>query len=51
MPHVTLLRRARQLSIEALPPVDLAWRWRRLTLLRSFTLQDGPRYEVVARSS
>ena len=51
VPHVTLLRRARRLSIEALPPIDLAWRWRRLTLLRSFTLQDGPRYEVVARSS
>lgn len=51
VPHVTLLRRARRLSIEALPPVELAWRWRRLTLLRSFTLEDGPRYEVLARSA
>ncbi|NAW34608.1 RNA 2',3'-cyclic phosphodiesterase [Halomonas alimentaria] len=51
VPHITLLRRARRLSIEALPPVDLTWRWRRLTLLRSFTLDDGPRYEVLARSA
>ncbi|MCE0732792.1 RNA 2',3'-cyclic phosphodiesterase [Halomonas sp. G15] len=51
VPHVTLLRRARQLSVEALAPVELTWRWRRLTLLRSFTLQDGPRYEVLARSA
>ncbi|MEQ5803808.1 RNA 2',3'-cyclic phosphodiesterase [Halomonas sp. H10-9-1] len=51
MPHVTLLRRSRHLSTEALPPVELAWRWRRLTLLRSFTLDDGPRYEVLARSA
>ncbi|MFP4138287.1 MAG: RNA 2',3'-cyclic phosphodiesterase [Halomonas sp.] len=51
VPHVTLLRRARRLSTEALPPVDLAWPWRRLTLLRSLTLADGPHYEVLARSA
>ncbi|MGM0913707.1 MAG: RNA 2',3'-cyclic phosphodiesterase [Pseudomonadota bacterium] len=51
VPHVTLLRRARHLATDGLPPVDLAWRWRRLTLLRSFTLDDGPRYEVLARSA
>jgi len=51
VPHVTLLRRARRLAIEALPPVELAWPWRRLTLLRSITEQDGPRYEALARSA
>ncbi|MDY7116184.1 RNA 2',3'-cyclic phosphodiesterase [Halomonas sp. SSL-5] len=51
VPHVTLLRRARRLALDALPPIALAWPWRRLTLLRSFTEQDGPRYEALARSA
>jgi len=51
MPHVTLLRRARQLETRNLPAVDLTWPWRRLSLVRSFTDNEGARYETLARSS
>ncbi|APE30831.1 2'-5' RNA ligase [Halomonas aestuarii] len=51
VPHVTLLRRARRLETQGLPPIDLTWRHGRLALLRSFTENDGARYETLARSS
>lgn len=50
VPHVTLLRRARRLETRGLPAIDLAWPWRRLSLVRSFTENDGARYETLARS-
>ncbi|WP_280547277.1 MULTISPECIES: RNA 2',3'-cyclic phosphodiesterase [unclassified Halomonas] len=50
VPHVTLLRRARRLETLGLPALDLAWPYRRLSLVRSFTENDGPRYETLARS-
>ncbi|MDR9437939.1 MAG: RNA 2',3'-cyclic phosphodiesterase [Halomonas sp.] len=50
VPHVTLLRRARQLETRSLPTIDLSWPWRRLSLVRSFTENDGARYETLARS-
>ncbi|HSH56487.1 MAG TPA: RNA 2',3'-cyclic phosphodiesterase [Halomonas sp.] len=54
VPHVTLLRRAERMAIETLEaqaPIALDWRWRRLTLLRSYTEQDGARYEALAHSA
>ncbi|TDB01216.1 RNA 2',3'-cyclic phosphodiesterase [Halomonas marinisediminis] len=54
VPHVTLLRRAAWTAIESLgaqTPVALDWRWQRLTLLRSYTEQDGARYEALAHSA
>ncbi|MDT8879137.1 RNA 2',3'-cyclic phosphodiesterase [Halomonas saccharevitans] len=50
IPHVTLLRRARRLETAGLSPPDLAWPYRRVALLRSFTDQDGARYQTLARS-
>ncbi len=51
VPHVTLLRRAARLDMEGLPPVDLAWPYRRLALVRSFTENAGARYEALAHSA
>ncbi|MBF7053613.1 RNA 2',3'-cyclic phosphodiesterase [Halomonas sp. KAO] len=54
VPHITLLRRAERMAIEPLEaqaPVALDWRWQRLTLLRSYTEQDGARYEALAHSA
>ncbi|WP_299234055.1 RNA 2',3'-cyclic phosphodiesterase [uncultured Halomonas sp.] len=54
VPHVTLLRRAERMAIgplEAQAPVALDWRWQRLTLLRSYTEQDGARYKALAHSA
>ncbi|MCL7941499.1 RNA 2',3'-cyclic phosphodiesterase [Halomonas sp. ATCH28] len=50
VPHVTLLRRARRLETRGLPTIDLAWPWRRFSLVRSFTENDGARYQTLARS-
>ncbi len=50
MPHITLLRRARRLETQGLPAVDLAWPYRRLALVRSYTENDGARYATLARS-
>ncbi|MEQ6887146.1 RNA 2',3'-cyclic phosphodiesterase [Halomonas sp. CS7] len=50
IPHVTLLRRARRLESDGLPLPDLVWPYRQVALLRSFTEQDGARYQTLARS-
>lgn len=50
VPHITLLRRAQRLETRDLPAVDLTWPWQRLVLVRSFTRDDGARYETLACS-
>ncbi|MDZ7851531.1 MAG: RNA 2',3'-cyclic phosphodiesterase [Halomonas sp.] len=50
VPHITLLRRARRLETQDLSEIDLTWPYRRLSLVRSFTENDGARYETLARS-
>ncbi|SEL28119.1 RNA 2',3'-cyclic phosphodiesterase [Halomonas daqiaonensis] len=51
VPHVTLLRRARRLETQDLPTIDMAWPYRQLSLVRSFTENDGAHYETLARST
>ncbi|WP_108446241.1 RNA 2',3'-cyclic phosphodiesterase [Halomonas denitrificans] len=50
IPHVTLLRRAHRLDTAEMSPPDLAWPYRQLALVRSFTDQDRARYQTLARS-
>ncbi|MGM0983238.1 MAG: RNA 2',3'-cyclic phosphodiesterase [Pseudomonadota bacterium] len=50
VPHVTLLRRALRLETSDLPAINLAWPWWQLSLVRSFTENDGARYQILARS-
>lgn len=50
IPHVTLLRQAHRLDLAGLTPPDLAWPYRQVALVRSFTDQHGARYTTLARS-
>ncbi|CAM3361226.1 RNA 2',3'-cyclic phosphodiesterase [Halomonas lysinitropha] len=50
VPHVTLLRRARRQETQNLPAIDMTWPYRQLSLVRSFTEDDGARYQILARS-
>lgn len=50
IPHVTLLRRADSLSLDALPRTNLSWAYNQLTLIHSITDARGARYRTLATS-